>query len=352
MMGSSLVLGSGSDAKRDAWIAVACAMIITVPVYFIYGRIVSLFPEHGLFGVITIVFGNITGSVIILLYAGFSFFLGAMVIRNFTEFINIVTFHDTPQYVVGYFIIVLCIWAAKSGIEVIGRWNAIMLPIMLSVIIVVTLLFIPIVDLQNIKPILHNGAGPVLKTAFSVFGFPFGEVVILLFMFGNIKKGSSPYKALFWSLLIGGGSLLLVTFRSIVTLGEANISILYFASYASVRLIHIGDFLERIEISVAIIFMLSGFTKVSICLLAASGGVAKVLNFPQYRQIVAPIGLLMLMLSIIAFSNTTEMFEWAEKFFRYYALPYEVIFPVIIWICAEIKARKLKSSKAGNPSKA
>lgn len=346
MMGSSLVMGSGSDAKRDAWLAVICAIILTVPVYFIYGRIVSLFPEQGLYRVITIVFGNIAGSVIILLFAGFSFFLGALVIRNFTEFINIVTFHDTPQYVVGYFIIVLCIWAAKSGIEVIGRWNAIMMPIMLSVIIVVTFLFIPIVDLQNIKPILYNGAGPVLNSAFSIFGFPFGEAVILLFAFGNLKKGSSPYKVLLWSLLIGGGSLLLVTFRSIVTLGEANISILFFASFASVRLINIGDFLERIEISVVIIFMLSGFTKISICLLASSRGVAKALKFPQYRQIVAPIGLLMLMLSIIIYSNATEMFEFAEKFFRYYAFPYEVFFPLIIWIGAEIKARMLKSSKA------
>jgi len=346
MMGSSLVMGSGSGAKRDAWLAVICAIIITVPVYFIYGRIVSLFPGQGLYGVITIVFGNIAGSVIILLFAGFSFFLGALVIRNFTEFINIVTFHDTPQYVVGYFIIFLCIWAAKSGIEVIGRWNAIMLPIMLFVIVVVTFLFIPEVELQNIKPILDDGAGPVLSAAISVFGFPFGEAVILLFIFDNLKKGSSPYKVLFWSLLIGGGSLLLVTFRSIVTLGEANISILYFASFASVRLINIGDFLERIEISVVIIFMLSGFTKISMCLLASSVGVAKVLKFPQCRQIVAPIGLLMLMLSIIVYNNTAEMFEFAEKFFLYYAFPYEVFFPVIIWIGAEIKARKVKSSKA------
>lgn len=348
MMGSSLVLGVGGTAKKDAWIAVAFAMMITVPVYFIYGRIISLFPAQGLYEIITTVFGNIAGSIMILLFAGFCFHIGSLVIRNFTEFIKIVTFHDTPQYVVGYFITVLSIWAAKSGIEVIGRWTAVMLPIMLSAIVVVTFLFIPIADFQNIKPVLYNGVEPVLDAAVSALTFPFGETVVLLFMFGSLKKGSSPYKVLFWSLLIGGGSLLLVTVRSLIALGESNTSILYFASYASVRLINIGNFLERIEISVAIIFLLSGFIKVSICLLAACSGVAKVLNFPQHRQVVAPVGLVMLMISIIAFSNSTEMFEWAEKYFRYYALPYEVIFPVIIWIGAEIKARKLKS---GNTSK-
>ncbi len=341
LMGSSLILGTGGAAKKDAWIAVACAMLITVPVYFIYGRIVSLFPDKGLYDIITIVFGNILGGIIILLFAGFSFILGALVIRDFTEFIKSVTLHDTPLYVVGYFITVLSIWAVKSGVEVIGRWTAVMLPIILLTIVVVTFLFIPIVDFQNIMPILYNGVKPVLNATFSAFSFPFGEAVVLLFMFSNLKKGSSPYKVLFWGLLLGGGSLLLATLRSLIVLGEANTNIFYFASYTSARLINIGDFLERMEIIIATNFVLSGFIKISICLLAACSGTAKALKIPEYRRIVAPIGLMMMIFSIILFSNTRELFEWSEKYYQYYALPYEVIFPLIIWIGAEIKARKL-----------
>lgn len=44
LLGSSLVLGAGGDAKRDAWIAVLAAMVISLPVFFVYARLVSLFP--------------------------------------------------------------------------------------------------------------------------------------------------------------------------------------------------------------------------------------------------------------------------------------------------------------------
>jgi spore germination protein KB len=37
-----------------------------------------------------------------------------------------------------------------------------------------------------------------------------------------------------------------------------------------------------------------------------------------------------------------EMQEWAFKVYRYYAFPFQVILPVMIWIFAEIKARKQK----------
>lgn len=89
-----------------------------------------------------------------------------------------------------------------------------------------------------------------------------------------------------------------------------------------------------------IVFMLGGFLKCSLCLFAAGRGMEKVLALESYRQIAAPLGLLMMILSVIIYSSNMEMFEWAEKYYKYYALPFQIIFPVFIWIGAEIKARK------------
>ena len=138
----------------------------------------------------------------------------------------------------------------------------------------------------------------------------------------------------------------MVALRSILTLGEANVSIFFFSTYASVRLINIGEFLQRIEVLVGIIFISGGFVKISICLYAASKGLSKVLSFQNYRQIVAPVGLLMMILSIIVYDNTTDMFDWAKDIYKYYALPFQIILPLIIWITAEIKMRKKKGRAA------
>ncbi len=346
ILGSAIVLGVGSEAKKDAWIAILAAMLISVPVFTVYGRILSLFPEKGLYEILIIVFGKTFGKIMILPFMWFSFHLGALVIRNFTEFIMIVTLTKTPQYIVGIFLILLCIWAVKAGIEVIGRWTVIVLPAMITAIFVITFLLIPLIELRNIKPIMYDGIKPILNAAFSVFSFPFAETVLFMVVFCNLKKKENPYKIFFWSLLIGGGIIAMVALRSILTLGEANVSIFFFSTYASVRLINIGEFLQRIEVLVGIIFISGGFVKISICLYAASKGLSKVLSFQNYRQIVAPVGLLMMILSIIVYDNTTDMFDWAKDIYKYYALPFQIILPLIIWITAEIKMRKKKGRAA------
>lgn len=340
LLGGSIIMGIGSDAGRDAWIAVLAAMLMAIPVLSVYARITSVYPGKQLYEILFDVFGSIVGRIIAIMYSLYAFHLGALVIRNFTEFIQVASFLETPQYVTAFFIAILSIWIVKSGIEVIGRWVSIVLPIMLIAIFIVTILIIPKIEFKNILPVLYDGFTPVLKSSFAVFSFPFAESVILLALFKNTKKEFSPYRMFYTGLFIGGSIVLLVTLRSLLILGETNVSILYFPPYSSLRLIKIGEFLERIEVIGVIIFMLGGFVKSSLCLFAAGKGMEKVLALESYRQITAPLGLLMMILSVIIYSSNMEMFEWAEKYYKYYALPFQIIFPLFIWIGAEITARK------------
>lgn len=346
ILGSTLVLGAGGEAKQDVWIALIIAMLMVIPFLFIYARLLSIFPGKGLYEILNHVFGKVFGKIVALPFIWYALHLGSLVIRNFTEYINIVSIPETPQYIIAIFLILLCIWAAKAGVEVIGRWTTIMLPLVIIAILIVTFLLAPLFEFKYLKPILYNGLKPVFDSAFSVVAFPFAETVIFTTVLNSLRSNSSPYKVYYWSLFIGGLTILLIAVRSLMTLGAENVSIMYFASYESVRLINIGDFLQRIEVSVTVVFLLGGFVKASICLYAASIGIAKALNIGNYRQIVAPVGLLMMVLSIIIYRNAMEMFEWAEKVYKFYAIPFEIILPLIILIAAEIKVRLIKSKSA------
>jgi spore germination protein KB len=65
----------------------------------------------------------------------------------------------------------------------------------------------------------------------------------------------------------------------------------------------------------------------------------------DYRSIVIQIGLLMIYFSYTVYDNSMEMQYWAFKVYPYYAFPFQVIIPIIIWILAEIKTRKTSSQK-------
>jgi len=216
----------------------------------------------------------------------------------------------------------------------------------------VTFLSSSLFEFDNLKPVLYDGLKPVLEASYSIFTFPFAEVVVFLSIMGNLSKNSSVYKVYYCSLLIGGTVLLVIAVRSLLVLGVPIKLLQYFPSYTSTRVIRVGTFLQRIEASIAIVFMISGFTKTTICLHAATNGLAHLFNIKNYHRLAAPVGILMALYSLYMYGDAARMFEWTANIYPYYAIPHQIIYPVIIWIAAEIKSRILDKNNAASTNDA
>src|SRR5690242_1975848 len=94
-IGSAIVLSPGSEAKQDVWIVVLLALLFALPMILIYARLLSAFPGKDLFDILHEVLGKIPGKIIALTYVWYAFHLGALVIRNFSEFIQTVSLPET-----------------------------------------------------------------------------------------------------------------------------------------------------------------------------------------------------------------------------------------------------------------
>lgn len=346
VVGSAAVLSPGSDAKHDVWISLTLAVLMAFSAVFTYARILSNFPGKDLFDILPVVLGKLPGSIVGLLYVGYSFYLGALVIKNFTEFIQIVSLPLTPPLVIVFFVGVVCIWAVRAGLEVFGRWAGFVLPLLVVIIAIIVILSLTQAEVKNLKPILYNGFGPDLRVAYTVFSFPFAETVIFTLVFFSVKNKFNAYKVYGWGIGIGFIILLVLAVRNLLVLGVETGALLYFPSYSAVSLINLGNFLQRTEIIVSVVFLFAGVSKTGICLYAASNGIAKIFRLGSHSTMTAPIGLLMMCLSCFVFNSTMEMFEWAEKIYPYFAMPFQVIFPIIIFIAAEIKVRSAKRNKS------
>lgn len=339
IMGSTLILGTGGDAKNDAWISGIVGMIMVIPMIIVYGRILILFPGKDIYEILIIVFGKYVGSFIAMLYVWYSFHLGALVMRNFGEFINTVTMPETPILFPILCLSLVSIMAARYGIEVMGRISASILPVLLIIILIVAFLVIPQLQLSNVKPILGGGFYPVLIGGFSAFSFPYAESVIFTSAAFALKTKRSIYRVYFYALIISGSIIVFLTLRNIMVLGII-IGQLYFPSHVAVSKISIGSFLERIEVTVAIVFVFGAFIKCAVCLFSASKGVARIFNLKDYRSVVIQLGILMAYLAYIVYDNIMMMEFWAFKIYPYYAFPFQVILPILIFIAALVKTKK------------
>lgn len=351
IMGSTLVMGGGSESKQDVWIASLISLIMAVPIYIIYSRLLSSFPGKDLFEILRIIFGKFIGKALSLVFAWYAFHLGSLVIRNFSEFMAIVGMNQTPAYISVIFLGFICIWAARDGIEVLGRLAYFILPIVVVILTAVTIFLLPNMHFENFRPMLSQGITPVLDSAFTLFSFPFAEAIIFLMVFKTLQSKKSPYKAYFLALPIGGAITLSIFVRNMLVLGPTMVLNLYFPSFSAVSIINIGDFLQRMEVLVTVVFLSTGFIKISMCLYAASNGLAKVFNLGSHKSLVAPVGLLMMNLSMFIYKNIMEMQSWATDIYKYYAFPFQVILPVVVLIAAEIKIRTSSKKSGQNKNK-
>ncbi len=343
--GSTLIIGIGSEAENDAWLAGIAGILMSVPILLVYSRILSLYHGKCLFEILDITMGRILGKAASVLYIWYAFHLGALVVRNFGEFLGTVAMPETPMMVSMLILSICCIINVRNGIEVMARTAAYLLPIFMTIIVAVQLLAIPKLEVSNIKPILGKGLTPVLRGGFFTFSFPFAETVLMMGALYTLKNKKSHRKVYFYGILIAGATIILLTIRNIMILGFMR-SRLYFSSHTAVAMIGIGEFLQRIEVTVSFTFAVGVFIKASVCLLVACRGISRVIGLRDYRSIAIQTGLLMTFLAYIVYKNTMEMFDWATKVYPYYALPFQVILPLIIWLLAEIKAKKMKTQKA------
>lgn len=340
IMGSSIIIGTAIGAKKDLWIAIIIAILFALPVLTVYARILSIFNGKNLMEITELLFGKFLGKFVNILYTWYAIHLGSMVLRNFGEYITVVSLPKTPKIIVMSCVIFLCIWGTKKGIEVLGRFGELSIVVLIILIFLIIVLLIPDMEFDNIRPMLVRGIKPVLGGAFSTFSFPLGETILFCMCFSALKNRKSSYKVYIYGLIIGGILLFFTSLSEILVLGENRFTTVYFPAHRAVSRIDIGMVFQRMEVIVAIAFIGAGFVKTYICLLGASKGITKVFGLNDYRFIVTPSALLLTNLSIIIFETIFDMETW-DYVNPYYTSIFQLILPLIIWITAEIKNKKL-----------
>lgn len=343
LIGSTLFMGGTGEAGNDSWIATLMAIAFSVPLYACFARLSWLYPGKNLFDMLESAFGKFAGKLVSLLYVWYAFHLGAMVLRNFGEFTKSVTLTETPMFIPMLCIGVICIWVTRLGIEVFGRSAQLLMVFIVLVVALVQVLSLPLWDALYLKPVMAEGFMPILSSSTSILAFPFAEIVLLMSVFHTFNHKMVAWKVLIKGLLVAGPIILIIDMRNVMVLGADLLSGLYFPSYVAVSRINVGDFLQRIEGSVAILFVMAIFVKISLCMFTACIGLQRVFNLSDSKVIAFPLGLLMIYYAMIVFVNIMDMHVFAYASYKYYAFPFQVVIPLLLLLKSEVK--RMRSRK-------
>lgn len=344
LLGSNIVIGSGMDVQNDNWIAGIFGFAYFVPFAFMYARIQALHGGKDLPEIANHLFGRVFGFIITAVYTWYSLHVGALVLRNFGEFVKITTLTETPLLVIMLSFSVIIIAAARLGIEVMGRLSTYALPLVVLILVFMEAMSVSQMNFDFVKPVFVHGFQKIAWAGFSAFTFPFGESVIFLGILYSLKKRESAYRIYMTGMVISGIILVTLTLMNIFILGPVE-GDFYFPSHSSFSRIRLGDFLQRMEGTISVSYAITCFIKASVCLFVACKGIASVFGLSDYRFITIQTGLIMTYLAFILYKNTVEMENWVINVYKYYAIPFQIVIPLLIWIRAEFKNRKGKRPK-------
>lgn len=338
LLASGLITGGAFNAKQDSWISMILAILLCIPVVLMYSCLSKLCPGQNLYDLFYCYFGRIAGTLLSSLYVVYSIYLGTRVIRISTEFIQVTSFPETPQWFVGIFIAAICVWIMLHGIFLLGRVCAVILPLVLIVISVVILLSIKDMDLNYIRPIFEQDIALIWRGAIVALCYPLAETVLFISILPMLHSKVNPSKVYMWGLILGGGFLLLVILRNTLMIGIPLIEMLFFPSYADISIVNIGHSFGRIEAVVSANMTVCLVVKTCVCIYAAAEGIKRMYRPASGKWICIPLAAFMVIASTFLFLETSQIFQFIDSYILYAPI-LQIAIPALLLLTAFAKRK-------------
>ena len=323
-----------SITVQDSWLAVIFGFIICLPFIWLYRTLMLLFPDKNLIQVLEAVYGRIAGDIIGVLYVLFFITLAGLNAADLSNFAKLTIMDETPSLV----LLLMCIL-----VGVVTRYSPLFVVVSSVILVVSCLLLFNQIDLENFLPIFDQPVIKYVQGAHIVSTIPFGELVALLMLTPNIKLSRrNTAKHLFGGLAIGAVTLMLAKMRDIAVLGNM-FPMFTLPSLVSLRLVHLGESLSRMEILFAIALIMLLFFKVIILYYVTVIAVAQLLKVKSYRHIVLAAGALIVAYGLTLNPCPVQIAASARESIPFVWAVLEFLIPVLTLVIA--KLRKLPKTK-------
>ncbi len=339
LTGNSALFGINHYGGRDSWLTFLLAGICALLIVSLYARILRLNGEHSFFEGLSSLFGRVGGGLITLLFVVYFLHLSALLMRTLSEFGRVNSLQNPPYHLILILFTLAGIYLSRSGEAIMGRWALIVFVVVLGVTLFIFLASLKDIKAMNLFPMLRRSPADLLRSGIWYLSFPLLECVVFLPLLSRRKNSTDLPRIFRHGVLWSAAILLAMLLCSLLLLGEPMLSRLYFQTHSAVKLIHVGDFLSRLEEIVSIILLLGGLTKYTVCLRAAVEGISHLLGSDQPESLTAPVGLLSFALSMATVSNVMDL-ENLLNLYPVYSWVFQLGLPMLIWGMFELKHRK------------
>ena len=330
-------------AKTDLWLSPIFAALIGYLTVYIAYKLHKIYPKQTVFQFTEKIIGLIPGKILGFLLLFFYIQNTGIIVRDYAEFVVSSFLVNTPISVIMASMVLLCAFIVRGGIEVLGRAAELFVPVFTFPICIVILLLIPDFDFMNIFPVLGNGLMPPIKGAIVPGGWysEFFLIIFLLPFLADAKKGMKSGMRTVFAVMM---TLIVVNLLVLFVLGGTTPSKNYPLMNVS-RYISIADFFEHVESAVMAVWIVGAFVKISVFYYVSALGTAQWLNLSDYRPVVWPIGILIVIFSLWSLPSSIDVNRNDIMVFPLQGILMQTIIPLILLVIAVVRKRNRKGTE-------
>lgn len=343
-VGTSILHSPGflaAEAKQDAWIGAILGLLLGLLIVKLYNSVGNQLPNMTITQQTEVIFGRCIGKIVSVFFILFLFINASMILWIAGNFVTTQIMPATPIQFSNILFTVIIVMATRLGVETFARAAEILFPLVMGLLVILILFISPNIDIDNLKPVFEFGMKPILKGSLLYVSYASLTLIVLLMIFpAHVNNVKETNKAFFNGTVIAGIIIFLITLLSILVLGHDFASRNEFPSYILAKKIQLGGFIERIESLIAIIWFITVFYKTLLYFYGAVLGLAQILELKDYKPLTLPMGMILVVLSLIVFPNTIYADVWDSTTWVSYALTYALLLPLLLLIVGKLRKKK------------
>ncbi|KKI88445.1 hypothetical protein WQ54_31480 [Bacillus sp. SA1-12] len=307
-----------AEAKQDAWIAAGFGVIIGLLVVKLITSVAKLYPNLNFAQYTEVVLGKWIGKLVNLAFFFNFYMISAFVLRDVGDFVTTLLMPETPIQAILILFIVVVIMGIRLGLETLARAAEIIYPLLIIMIFILLIALTPEIKFTNIQPLFKSDVKTIVRASLPFIAVPFFQISVFLMIIPYVHKKKGAEKKFFSGAFKAGILLIVFTVFSILVLGVDITAREFYPTFSLSQKINIGNFLQRLEAVTASIWFISIFFKLSICFYASVLSLAHTLKLKDYKVLSFPLGMILVVLSIVVYPNivyTGEFIKWMVYYF-------------------------------------
>ncbi|WP_235782017.1 GerAB/ArcD/ProY family transporter [Paenibacillus senegalensis] len=323
----------------DVWQGLFLASLLGLLVVLINVSLCRRFPGKTFYEITTLIAGKVIGPIINILFIGYCLLTCSMVVRMMAEFIKVLALERTPVIAIILPFLLLVGYLTSGGLHVMVRLVELFIPLTLVVFLLLVIFNLNNFNLDNLRPVFHEGWGPVFRSMevvpFSILGFE--SMLILTNFMVNPQKA---WKAGAIGYYIAMGLYLLMVTMVIGCMSVEEVSRLQWPVLSFAQQIEIpGAFLERFELLFIVLWTIKIYMTTANYYFYFAAGVSHLTQ--KWNRYVYYLPLIILFVIVVYPDNFVEI-DNLNKFTGYFGVFIGALIPLLLLVISYIfRPRKL-----------